>query len=207
MNLKIRNKIWIALLIMIIGTAGYAQSNDLYKDSRPALTNVPGVDFPRIDAQNRAIFRVEVPDARKMQIDLLKIYNMVKGENGIWTVTTDSLPPGFHYYYLIIDGFRVADPASETFFGVGKRMSGIEIPAPDQDFYTPKDVPHGQIRKCYFYSEVRKKYERIYAYTPAGYDANPTKKYPVLYLQHGMGEDETGWVTQGKLNIIMDNMI
>jgi enterochelin esterase-like enzyme len=195
------------LLLFVISSMGFAQGNDLYYNSKAALTNVPGVEFPRVDAQNRAIFRVEAPAAQKLQLDLLKIYDMDKGEDGVWTVTTEPLPPGFHYYYLIIDGVRFADPASETFFGVGKRMSGIEIPAPDQAFYTPGDIAHGQIRECYFKSKVRNCFERIYVYTPAGYDSNPTKKYPVLYLQHGMGEDRTGWITQGKLNIIMDNLI
>jgi enterochelin esterase-like enzyme len=182
-------------------------STDLYKDSKPASTNVPGVEFPRVDSQSRAIFRVEAPNAQKVQLDLKEVYDMVKGEDGVWTVTTKPLDLGFHYYYLMIDGYRFSDPASESFFGVGRMMSGIEIPAPDQDFYTPKNVPHGQIRECYYLSEVGKGYRRFFVYTPPDYDSSPSNRYPVLYLQHGMGEDERGWVTQGKLNIIMDNMI
>jgi enterochelin esterase family protein len=176
-------------------------------NSEPASTNVPGAEFPLVDRQSRVIFRVEAPDADKVQVDILKVYDMVKDAQGVWTVTTDSLPPDFHYYYLMMDGFRFADPASESFFGVGQKMSGIEIPAEDHEFYTEKDIPHGQIRQCYFYSEVRKAYEQIYVYTPPGYDSDTDKKYPVLYLQHGMGEDRTGWITQGKLNIILDNLI
>ena len=195
------------LFILAFGSIGFAQNNNLLENSKPASTNVPGADFPRIDEQNRAIFRVEAPNAQKVQVDLLHVYDMKKDSVGVWTAITNPLPPGFHYYYLMIDGYRFADPASESFFGVGRRMSGIEVPATDQEFYTPKDVPHGQIRECYFYSKVRKDYERIYIYTPAEYDLNPDKKYPVLYLQHGMGEDKTGWVTQGKVNIIMDNLI
>lgn len=202
-----KQNILTALLLMLFGTASFAQSSDIYKDSQPAATNVPGADFPRIDAQNRATFRVEAPNAQKVQLDLGKVFDMVKGDDGVWTVTTDALIPGFHYYYLMIDGFRFSDPASETFFGVGKRMSGIEVPASDQDFYTKKNVAHGQIRECYFYSNVRKTYETIYVYTPAEYETNSTVKYPVLYLQHGMGEDRTGWGTQGKMNVIMDNLI
>jgi enterochelin esterase-like enzyme len=180
---------------------------DLYRDSRPASTNVPGVEFPRIDSQSKAIFRVEAPDAQKVQLDLKQVYDMVKGDDGVWTVTTKPLDPGFHYYYLMIDGYRFSDPASESFFGIGRMMSGIEIPAPDQDFYTPKNVPHGQIRECYYLSRVRRGYNRFFVYTPPDYDKNIKRRYPVLYLQHGMGEDERGWVTQGKLSIIMDNMI
>lgn len=194
-------------LFVVFNLSCLAQINDLYKDSEPAHTNVPGLEFPRVDSHSRIIFRVEAPEAQKVQVDILKVYDMVRDGNGVWTATTDSLPPGFHYYYLMIDGYRFADPASETFFGVGRRMSGIEIPAHDEEFYTPRNISHGQIKECYFYSEVRKKYERIYVYTPYEYDLNPTKKYPVLYLQHGMGEDVTSWVTQGKLNIIMDNLI
>ena len=103
-------------LILLIGLSCFAQSPDLYKDSKAAPTNVPGVEFPRIDSQSRVIFRVEAPEAEKVQVDILKVYDMVKDENGIWTVTTDPLPPGFHYYYLMIDGYRFSDPASESFF-------------------------------------------------------------------------------------------
>jgi enterochelin esterase-like enzyme len=202
-----KTEIWILCLLIAIHNVGFSHSDSLLMKSQPASTNVPGAEFPRIDDQNRAIFRVEAPEARKVQLDLLKVYDMVKDKSGVWTVTTDPLPPGFQYYYLMIDGFRFADPASETFFGVGRRMSGVEIPSPDQEFYSPRDIPNGQIRQCYFFSDVRKKFETIYVYTPAEYDSKPDKKYPVLYLQHGMGEDRTGWVTQGRLNIIMDNLI
>jgi len=178
-----------------------------YEYSKSAETNAPGVEYPKLDAQNRAVFRVEAPNAQKVQLDLGKVYDMVKDTNGVWTVTTQTLAPGFHYYYLIIDGFRFSDPASESFFGIGKMMSGIEIPSPDQDFYTPKNILHGQIRECYYYSEASNGYRRFFVYTPPDYDSKLNDRYPVLYLQHGMGEDERGWVTQGKLNIIMDNMI
>lgn len=196
-----------ALLLFVITGTCIAQDHDSYHDSKPAPTNAPGLEYPRIDSQNRAIFRIEAPEVQKLQLDLGKVYDMEKGEDGVWTVTTDPLPPGFHYYYLIIDGYRFSDPASESFFGIGRMMSGIEIPAPDQDFYTPKKIPHGQIRECYYYSEASDRYQRFFVYTPPGYDRTPETRYPVLYLQHGMGEDERGWVTQGKLNIVMDNMI
>lgn len=204
---KMKRRLTTVVLLLLVSVVSFAQSSDLLKDSKPASTNVPGLEFPRVDSQSRAIFRVDAPNAQKVQVDILSVYDMVKGDDGIWTVTTNPLPPGFHYYYLMVDGYRFSDPASESFYGVGRMMSGIEIPAPDQDFYTPKNIPHGQIRECYFYSEVRSKYERIYVYTPPEYDVNPSKKYPVLYLQHGMGEDETGWVTQGNLNVIMNNLI
>ena len=202
-------KIKLLTLALLVALSGFcfAQDNDIPKDSKAASTNIIGSEFPRVDSQLRVIFRVEAPDAQKVQVDILKVYNMVKGKDGVWTVTTNPLPPGFHYYYLMIDGYRFADPASESFYGVGRMMSGIEIPAPDQDFYTPKNIPHGQISECYYYSKVIKTYSRFYVYTPPDYGKDVKKKYPVLYLQHGMGEDETGWGAQGKMNIIIDNLI
>lgn len=194
-------------MLFVANGISVAQSSEAFDNSKPAETNVPGGEYPRVDSENRAIFRVEAPDADNVQLDLGEVYDMEKTDDGIWTVTTKPLDPGFHYYYLMIDGFRFSDPASESFFGIGRMMSGIEIPAPDQDFYIPGDIPHGQIQENYYYSKVSDGYRRFYVYTPPGYGSNTDTRYPVLYLQHGMGEDERGWGTQGKLNIIMDNMI
>lgn len=202
-----KGRLTILAFLFVFGWVCIAQNTELRRDSKPASTNVPGVEFPRVDSQLRAIFRVEAPNAQKVQLDLKEVYDMVRGEDSVWTVTTKPLDPGFHYYYLMIDGYRFSDPASESFFGVGRMMSGIEVPAPDQEFYRPKNVPHGQIRECYYLSEVGKGRRRFFVYTPPDYDSNPNTRYPVLYLQHGMGEDERGWVTQGKLNIIIDNLI
>ena len=195
-----------AALACVLGCACPAQT-DISSTAVPAATNAPGLEFPKVDAEGRAIFHVEAPTAQKVQVDLKEVYDMVRGEDGVWTAMTKPLDPGFHYYYLMIDGYRFADPSSESFFGVGRMMSGIEIPAPDQDFYAPKEVPHGQVRECYYFSDVSGGYRRSFVYTPPDYDSSPTKRYPVLYLQHGMGEDERGWVQQGKLCIIMDNLI
>ena len=200
---------YLAVLALLLGIAGHviAQSGDLYGESKPASTNIRGEQFPQVDSMRRAAFRVDAPDARSVQLDLRQVYDMEKGADGVWTVTTRPLDPGFHYYYLMIDGYRFADPASETFYGVGRMMSGIEVPAPDQAFYMPENVPHGQVRECCYFSNVREAYSRFFVYTPPGYDSNPERRYPVLYLQHGMGEDETGWVRQGKVAVIMDNLI
>ena len=202
-----KRRLMTFVLLFIISGGCFAQSSDLLKDSKPASTNIIENEFPRIDSHSRAIFRVKAPDAQKVQVDILKVYDMTKEKDGYWSATTDSLPPGFHYYYLMIDGYRFADPASESFYGVGRMMSGIEIPAPDQNFYTPRNIPHGQISECYYLSKVKNAYSRFYVYTPPDYGKDVNKKYPVLYLQHGMGEDETGWGTQGKMNIIIDNLI
>jgi enterochelin esterase-like enzyme len=132
---------------------------------------------------------------------------MVKDAGGFWEVTTDSLSPGFHYYSLIIDGLAVADPASETFYGMGRMASGIEIPFAQGDYYEVRDVPHGEIRIKRYYSKVYATWRTFYVYTPPGYDANLSQRYPVLYLLHGGGEDQRGWATQGRTDLILDNLI
>jgi enterochelin esterase-like enzyme len=173
----------------------------------PASTNIPGIKYPQILPDNRVMFRVKAPEAQNVKIDLLKKYDMKKDTGGYWTVTTDPVVLGFHYYSLLIDNVAVVDPSSQTFYGMGRMASGIDIPDPNGDFYTVKNVPHGQIRSVNYYSDLTKAWRRANIYTPPDYDANPNKKYPVLYLQHGSGEDETGWSTQGKMNFIMDNLI
>lgn len=173
----------------------------------PASSNVRNAKYPQILPDNRVIFRIKAPDARKVQIDLVKKYDMVKDSEGIWEVTTDTVSEGFHYYSLLIDGVAVADPASETFYGMGRMASGIEIPIRGKNYYELKDVPHGDIRIKRYYSTVLNRWRQFYIYTPAGYDENVNEKYPVLYILHGGGEDERGWATQGKTDLILDNLI
>lgn len=172
----------------------------------PASTNIPGITYPQITADNRVIFRVKAPQAKEVIIDLTKKFPMQKDTGGYWTLTTEPIPLGFHYYSLIIDGVALVDPSSQTFYGMGRMASGIDIPDPDAGFYELKNVPHGQVRLINYYSDLTKGWRRAYVYTPADYD-NSAKKYPVLYLQHGSGEDETGWAAQGKMNLILDNLI
>jgi enterochelin esterase-like enzyme len=134
-------------------------------------------------------------------------WDMKKGDGGVWELTSPPIVPGFHYYELIIDGARVNDPASDTFFGTGKPTSGIEVPEKGVDFFHPKDVPHGDVRSVWYTSKVTGQTRHVMVYTPPGYDADREKRFPVLYLQHGGGEDETGWTRQGKVNFILDNLI
>ncbi|MFZ0280876.1 MAG: alpha/beta hydrolase-fold protein, partial [Bacteroidales bacterium] len=173
----------------------------------PAPTNVRGGKYPQIMPDSRAVFRVKAPDAQKVQLDLAKKYDMVKNSEGIWEVTTDSLTEGFHYYSLLVDGLAIADPASETFYGMGRMASGIEIPFKGGDYYAIKDIPHGEIAVKRYFSTVFNAWRQFYIYKPAGYDVNTDQKYPVLYILHGGGEDERGWATQGKTDLIMDNLI
>ncbi|MFN8207868.1 MAG: alpha/beta hydrolase-fold protein [Bacteroidales bacterium] len=173
----------------------------------PAPSNVRSAKYPQLRPDGRAIFRVKAPDAQKVQLDLVKKYDMVRNSDGVWEVTTDSLSEGFHYYSLLIDGLAVADPASETYYGMGRMASGLEVPFKGDGYYTLRNVPHGDIRIKQYYSNVLKSWRRMYIYAPPGYDVNTAEKYPVLYLLHGGGEDERGWATQGKTDIILDNLI
>jgi enterochelin esterase-like enzyme len=173
----------------------------------PAPSNVRRAKYPQILPDGRAIFRINAPDAQKVQLDLGKKYDMVKNSEGTWEVTTDSLTEGFHYYSLLIDGFAIADPASESFYGMGRMASGIEVPFSGDGYYSVKDVPHGEISIKRYFSTVFNIWRQFYIYKPAGYEVNTGQKYPVLYILHGGGEDERGWATQGKTDLILDNLI
>jgi enterochelin esterase-like enzyme len=173
----------------------------------PAATNVRRSKYPQILPDGRTLFQIKAPDAQKVQLDLVRKYDMVKSSDGIWSVTTDSLSEGIHYYSLIIDGVAVCDPSSEAFYGMGRMASCIEVPFKGDGYYTLKDVPHGDIRIKRYFSEITRSWRRFFIYTPAGYDVNTSEKYPVLYLLHGGGEDERGWAEQGKTDIIIDNLI
>lgn len=181
-------------------------------DAYPAGTvanehNIAGADYPRIGADKRVHFKVYAPDAKKVEISFRG--EMTKGDDGNWTlVSKEPEVEGFHYYQVIVDGVASADPNGKPFFGMGKWVSGIEIPEGEAgDYYAVKDVPHGNVARSKYYSDIRKEWRDCVVYTPAEYDSNPDKRYPVLYLQHGMGENESSWAAQGKMNLIMDNLI
>ena len=188
-------------------TAAFCPAQTNNDDAVPATSNVPGAEYPKIHSDRRVSFRFKAPKAQTVAVSVGKTYPMERDTNGVWSVTTAPLVPGFHYYWLVIDGEMLNDPASETFYGVGKQSSGIEIPEVGVDFYNPKDVPHGEIRERIYFSKTTQAWRRIFVYTPPDYDANRDARYPVLYLQHGGGEDERGWVVQGRVNHIMDNLL
>jgi enterochelin esterase-like enzyme len=186
----------------------FAQNADVKDDGKPASSNIKGQQYPRIHSDQRATFRLRAPEAKKVEVDVGgKRYPMTMVSNGVWMVTTDPLVPGFHYYSIVIDGVAVCDPASETFYGMGRQASGIEVPSKDEDFYLVKDVPHGEVRQRYYFSKTTGEWRRVFVYTPPDYDSNRDARYPVLYLLHGGGEDERGWVVQGCVQHIMDNLI
>ena len=185
-----------------------SSTNQLGGDAKSASSNVPGQQYPKIDSERHAEFRLRAPDAGKVQVDIGgHKYDMTRNDQGIWSVVTPPLVVGFHYYAFVVDGFSVADPASESFFGVSKMMSGIEVPSPGEDFYDARNVPHGEVREHWYYSRTNSAWRRCFVYTPPDYAGSPARRYPVVYLQHGAGEDERGWSTQGHVNFILDNLI
>ncbi len=194
------------LLFKAVDTAGFP-AYLLASSGQPASTNIPGVQYPLLLPDNRVSFRVKAPDAGRVQVDLMRKYDMIRDTGGYWVATTEPVVEGFHYYSLLIDGVPVVDPASQTFYGMGRMASGIDIPDIDGAFYEARPVPHGQVRSVRYYSPLTRAWRRAFVYTPPGYDADPAKRYPVLYLQHGAGEDETGWSAQGKMDLILDNLI
>lgn len=176
---------------------------------KASVLNIRRQEYPRILEDNRVEFRIKAPTAQKVQIDLGRLYDMKKDADGFWTCTTDPQTEGFHYYFLVVDGVKVADPCSETFYGCSMMSSGVEIPYPaeKQSWYELKaDVPHGQVARLRYQSKVTGNWKNMYVYTPAEYETSG-KSYPVLYLQHGGGEDERGWSNQGLTDIILDNLI
>jgi enterochelin esterase-like enzyme len=176
-------------------------------DCKPNALNIPNAPYPCIFPDGRVMFRVNAPDAQKVRVRLGPGFDMAKEADGLWYVTTTPQVVGFHYYTISIDGAVVSDPATRTFFGSGFDNSGIEVPEADAAYYTLKDVPHGQVRQRWYYSKVTGAWRRAYIYTPPDYDTNTKMRYPVLYLMHGWGENEQGWHTQGKVDVIMDNLI
>jgi enterochelin esterase family protein len=194
--------VFIAILAQVGVCLGQVVENSV-----PAPTNISQNQCPCIMPDNSVVFQVKAPNAQKMQIDLGKKYDMIKDSNGVWSIRTEPIVPGFYYYFLVIDEVPVADPASQSFYGTGKMTSVIDIPEKGTDFYTVKDVPHGATSSKYYFSKVTNTWRRLFVYTPPDYDVNVSEKYPVVYIQHGGGEDETGWANQGKTDLILDNLI
>jgi enterochelin esterase family protein len=187
--------------------AAPAQPAAPVEDFKPASSNQPGKQYPQVNSERRARFRIVAPDAKSVRVPEWGGITLTKGEDGAWVGTTRPLDEGFHYYRINIDGADVPDPGSKIFYGASRWGSAIEIPAKDEDFYALKNVPHGQLRETLYFSKSTNATRRCFVYTPPDYDKDPGKRYPVLYLQHGAGEDETGWGHQGRANLIMDNLI
>jgi enterochelin esterase family protein len=204
----------LVLLPLLAGLPELAQTTSaqsapaqVVEDFKPASSNQPGKQYPQVNSERRARFRIVAPQAQSVRVPEWGGITLTKGEDGAWVGTTRPLDEGFHYYRINIDGADVPDPGSKFFYGASRWGSAIEIPAHDQDIYAVKNVPHGQLRQNLYYSPSTKTTRRCFVYTPPDYDKDTRIRYPVLYLQHGAGEDETGWGNQGHANLIMDNLI
>lgn len=195
-----------ALLVLVSVLPAAAQEKPWKDDWKSSSANLAGQEFPKINSERRAQFKVKAPDAKDVSVNIGKPHTITKGDDGVWTITTSPLGIGFHFYRLLIDGASVADPASEIFRGGGGLSSAVEVPSGD-DFHELKDVPHGEVRERWYFSKVTQAWRRIFVYTPPDYEQNTSARYPVLYLQHGGGEDERGWAVQGCVSQILDNLI
>ena len=196
-----------ALACILSGQLCLAQTDEPLGDWKPATTNQPGKDYPQVNSEGRVRFRIVAPDAQNVTVSFRDSSTFTKGDDGAWVGYTRPLDEGFHYYTINIDGAEVPDPNSKYYFGAMRWGSGVEVPAKDQDFYAVKEVPHGQLREVLFFSKSTDTTRRAFVYTPPGYDTNLEERYPVLYLQHGWGENEYSWGAQGHASLIMDNLI
>lgn len=196
----------LAVFALAALTSGIC-SAQMSEDFKVTPTTQQGKQYPQVNSERKVRVSIPAREAQRVQLDIGGVkYDLKKDTSGVWTGESAPQDEGFHYYQLNIDGASVPDPGSLYFFGASRWGSGIEIPSKDQDFFAMKNVPHGQLRENQYFSKTSNSVRRVYIYTPPGYENN-NKKYPVLYLQHGMGENETGWGNQGHANLIMDNLI
>jgi len=210
-----KNKILsLAILLLLSASFSFAQTSltEIKEDFNPSTLNQPGKEYPMVNSQGYARFKIVAPKAQSVTVTLglggRGGTKLTMGADSIWAGTTEGpMDEGFHYYHLIVDGGVFNDPGTLNFYGSTRWESGIEIPAHDQDFYALKDVPHGNVQQVLFPSPSTSTSRRAFVYTPPGYGKDKKNRYPVLYLQHGWGEDETAWSTQGHANLIMDNLI
>src|SRR5881394_1357167 len=197
----------LAFASILSGQVFSAEDKPPADDWKPAPSNQAGKQYPQVNSEGRVKFRIVAPKAQSVRVSFRDSSIFTRGEDGAWTGYTRPLDEGFHYYAIKIDGAEVPDPNSMFFYGAGRWGSAVEVPAKDADFYALKNVPHGQLREIFYFGKSSNTNRHAFIYTPPDYDKDTTKRYPVLYLQHGAGEDETGWGRQGHAGLIMDNLI
>jgi enterochelin esterase family protein len=195
-----------ALLLAVVPVCGQA-TQPAVEDFKPSALNQSGRQYPQVNSEGRARFRIAAPQAQSVKSSFSGENTVVKAPDGAWIITTRPLDEGFHYYSLKIDGADVPDPGTLFFYGASRWGSAVEVPAKDQAFYQLRNVPHGQLRQDLYYSKSTDAVRRCFVYTPPDYEKDPSRRYPVLYLQHGAGEDETGWGNQGHAGLILDNLL
>jgi len=197
----------LQLVVAFLAAATFLQAQDA---SKPAPSNVQGAAYPRINADQTVTFRLRADNAQAVTVNLpdFGTVTLAKGDGGFWLGTTSKpVPPGFYYYTVNVDGFTANDLGSQTYYGYNRYGSALEVPGPDSALWAPRDVPHGAVREQYYFSKSRSEWRRIRVYTPPDYDTNARARYPVLYLQHGAGENETSWTNQGDEAYLLDNLL
>ena len=206
--------LFVLLVVMSVSGICFGQTGQALVSSKAAGTvhpspyNLNGSKFPQIEADNRVTFQFKAPDAQKVQVSLNnKPFDMLKNAEGVWTYTSEPQDLGYHNYWMVVDGAMVLDPATYAFVGYSHNCNGFEVPDPDGGFYDLKDVPHGNVLIRNYFSKTTNGWRHIYIYTPPGYNESQSTKYPVLYIQHGGGEDERVWTEMGRTNLILDNLI
>jgi enterochelin esterase-like enzyme len=202
------------LIVLSVSEICLAQTGQVLINSNvvgtvhPNPYNLYGAEYPRIEADSRVTFRFNAPDAKSVQVAIANVpFDMVKDDDGVWTYTSEPQDKGYHNYWMIVDSTIVLDPATNAFIGYSHMCNGFEIPDPDGSFYDLKDVPHGNVLIENYFSRTISAWRHIFVYTPPGYETNTSTRYPVLYLQHGGGEDERVWIEMGRTNLILDNLI
>ena len=194
--------------ICLAQTGQVTVSSKLAGTAHPSPYNLYGAKYPLIEADSRVTFQFKAPNAQKVQVSIANVpYDMVRGDDGFWTFTSEPQDKGYHNYWMIVDDAIVLDPATNAFIGYGHMCNGFEIPDAEGGFYDLKDVPHGKVLIENYFSKVTNSWRHIFIYTPPGYETDTSIRYPVLYLQHGGGEDERVWIEMGRTNVILDNLI
>ena len=203
-----KSKMLAVLVLVGSNCLARAQTNQPADDWRPATSNMPGQQYPQVNSEGRVRARLSAPQAQNVQLNISGIkFPMTRDTNGVWIGDSTPQDQGNHYYGLVVDGAEVPDPNGSFIFGSGAWRTDIEIPASDEDFYALKNVPHGQVREMLYFGKTSNKQRRCFVYTPPDYDKDASRRFPVLYLQHGYNENETGWSHQGRAGLIMDNLI
>ncbi|MEO8597630.1 MAG: alpha/beta hydrolase-fold protein [Candidatus Solibacter sp.] len=203
-----RTRIAVSAIAAALACQAWGQPADA-GEFRPTSTTHRLAEFPKIHKDGRIWFQFKAPAAQKVQVKIgatNKTYDLTKKPEGTWDAVIPNPGPGLQYYQMIVDGLATVDPGTETFYSNGIKTA-IDVPSPGEDYYDLKEVPHGHVLQHHFYSKVTGTWRRMFIYTPPDYDANVRGRYPVLYLQHGAGEDEAEWTHAGRAQFILDNLI
>jgi enterochelin esterase family protein len=164
-----------------------------------------------VGPDRKVTFYLRAPNAKEVKVDgdwTKKPVAMSKDDKGIWSLTTQPLEPNLYGYFFVVDGTNIPDPAN-TSMRVGSKniKSQLDVPGEKANYLAVRNVPHGALHEHWYFAPALSATRRIVVYTPPGYDAAAAKTYPVLYLLHGSGDDETYWSRVGRANFIMDNLL